>query len=124
VLKLVVSSLKSGPSDIKDPQDSYRGGYDRMAVKALASLRGLWRITRRHLAEVGQPVLAYKSVTDHVVGPASLKLLRSAMPPGQLEVRELADSYHVATLDNDAQSIFAGSLAFVREHSVWAAQAS
>jgi len=118
VLKLVVSSVKSGPSDIKNPQDEYRGGYDRMAVKALASLRGLWRITRRHLAEVSQPVLAYKSVTDHVVGPASLKLLRSALPPGQIEVRELADSYHVATLDNDAQAVFAGSLAFVREHGV------
>ncbi|HXW46935.1 MAG TPA: alpha/beta fold hydrolase [Streptosporangiaceae bacterium] len=117
VLRLVVSSLKSGPADIKNPQDSYRGGYDRVAVKVLSSLPGLWRITRRHLAEVTQPVLAYKSVTDHVVGPASLKLLRSALRPGQLEVRELADSYHVATLDNDAQAVFAGSLDFVRQLS-------
>jgi carboxylesterase len=117
VLRLVVPSLKSGPSDIKNPQDGYRGGYDRVAVKVLASLPGLWRITRRHLAQVTQPVLAYKSVTDHVVGPASLNLLRSVLPSGQLEVRELADSYHVATLDNDAQAVFAGSLAFVRHHS-------
>ena len=35
----------------------------------------------------------------------------------QLTVRECADSYHVATLDNDAAQIFAGSLDFVRAHS-------
>jgi carboxylesterase len=32
-------------------------------------------------------------------------------------VRELPDSYHVATLDNDAVSIFAGSLDFIQAHS-------
>jgi carboxylesterase len=62
-------------------------------------------------------VLALKSTTDHVVGPASLKLLRQALRADQLEVRELANSYHVATLDHDAEAIFAGSLEFVRRHS-------
>ena len=62
-------------------------------------------------------MLVYRSTTDHVVGPASLKLLRGAPAGGQLEVRELADSYHVATLDNDAEVIFTGSLDFVRAHS-------
>jgi carboxylesterase len=34
-------------------------------------------------------------------------------------VREviLEDSYHVATLDNDAEQIFTGSVAFIREHT-------
>jgi carboxylesterase len=32
-------------------------------------------------------------------------------------VRECRDSYHVATLDNDAQAIFTGSLEFVGTHS-------
>ncbi len=31
--------------------------------------------------------------------------------------RELADSYHVATLDNDAEAIFEGSLKFVQDHA-------
>jgi len=52
-----------------------------------------------------------------VVGPGSMKVLRSALPAAQLTVRECADSYHVATLDNDASEIFAGSLDFVRAHS-------
>jgi len=69
-------------------------------------------------------VLVFHSTTDHVVGPASLKLLASALPKDQLEIRELANSYHVATLDNDAEAIFAGSLEFVRRHSRLSAEAA
>jgi carboxylesterase len=81
------------------------------------SLRGLWRVTQAQLAEVTAPVLVYHSTDDHVVGPASLRVLRKALPDEQLEVRECGNSYHVATLDNDAPAIFAGSLEFVRNHS-------
>ena len=62
-------------------------------------------------------MLVYLSTTDHVVGPNSMKVLRATLPAAQLTVRECADSYHVATLDNDAAEIFAGSLDFVRAHS-------
>jgi carboxylesterase len=116
VLRLFIPSLKGIASDIKKEQAT-EFGYARIPVKAAATLPGLWRITREHLGEVTQPVLVYRSVTDHVVGPASLEVLRAALPPAQLEVRELADSYHVATLDNDAEVIFTGSLEFVRAHS-------
>ncbi len=116
VLKLVIPSLKGIGSDIKKEQSSELG-YDRTPVKAAATLPGLWRVTSEHLGEVSQPVLTFKSTTDHVVGPKSLELLRSRLPAGQLEVRELPDSYHVATLDNDAETIFTGSLEFVRTHS-------
>jgi carboxylesterase len=116
VLKVVVPSLKGIASDIKKPQAAELG-YERVPVKAAATLPGLWRVTTRHLADLTQPVLVYHSSTDHVVGPASLRVLRAALPERQLEVRELTDSYHVATLDNDAEVIFTGSLDFVREHS-------
>jgi len=116
VLKHLVPSVKGIASDIKDT-DASEIGYDRTPVKAAATLPGLWKETQRHLSELTQPVLAFKSATDHVVGPASLKLLRQALSANQLEVRELADSYHVATLDHDAEAIFAGSLEFVRMHS-------
>ena len=116
VLKYLVPSIKGIASDIKNP-DSKEAGYDRTPVKAAATLPGLWKATQQHLGELTQPVLVFKSTTDHVVGPASLKLLTDALPPAQIEVRELADSYHVATLDNDAEAIFAGSLEFVRVHS-------
>jgi carboxylesterase len=116
VLALFVPSLKGVASDIKKDGASELG-YPRIPVKAAASLPGLWRTTQAHLSEVTQPVLVFHSTVDHVVGPASLKLLRTALPDDQLEVRDCPDSYHVATLDNDAEAIFAGSLEFVRAHS-------
>ncbi len=115
VLKLLVPSLKGIASDIKREQVT-ESGYDRVPVKAAATLPGLWKVTREHLGELTQPVLVYRSTVDHVVGQASLKLLREAVPPGLLEVRELTDSYHVATLDNDAGVIFTGSLDFIQAH--------
>jgi carboxylesterase len=115
-LKLVVPSVKGITSDIKKAGVT-EAGYRRVPLKAAATLPGLWRLTRAELGKVTQPVLAFRSGTDHVVGPASLELLRAALPAGQLEVRSCPDSYHVATLDNDAQAIFTGSLEFVRAHS-------
>jgi carboxylesterase len=116
VLKFVVPSLKGIGSDIKK-EGAHELSYDRVPVRAAATLPQLWKVTQQQLGEVTQPVLVYRSTTDHVVGPASMKVLRSALPAAQLTVRECANSYHVATLDNDADQIFAGSLDFVRAHS-------
>jgi carboxylesterase len=116
VLKLVVPSLKGVGSDIKK-EGAHELSYDRVPVRAVASLSQVWKLTRRRLADVTQPVLAYHSTTDHVVGPASMRVLQAALPAEQLTVRECGNSYHVATLDNDADEIFAGSLEFVRAHS-------
>ncbi|HUD39983.1 MAG TPA: alpha/beta fold hydrolase [Streptosporangiaceae bacterium] len=115
-LKLLVPSLKGIASDIKKPGVA-EVGYDRVPVKAAATLPGLWKVTTRHLDQVSQPVLVYRSAVDHVTGPANVEILRRALPANQLEVRECPESYHVATLDNDADAIFTGSLDFVRSHS-------
>ena len=116
VMKLFVPSLKPIGSDIKKP-GVQEISYDRVPVKAAATLPRLWRATQAGLDQLSQPVLAYHSTVDHVVGPASLQLLRAALPADRLTVRECENSYHVATLDNDAAEIFAGSLEFVRAHS-------
>jgi carboxylesterase len=116
VLKLVVPSLKGIGSDIKK-EGVHELSYDRVPVRAAATLPQLWKVTQQQLGEVTQPVLVFLSTTDHVVGPASMRVLRAALPAAQLTVRECADSYHVATLDNDAGQIFDGSLEFVRAHS-------
>ena len=116
VMKLIVPSMPGLGSDIKKDGVTELA-YDRVPVKAAATLPGLWRITRQHLDQVRQPVLIYRSSEDHVVGPTNLEILRRALPASQLEVVMCENSYHVATLDNDAEAIFAGSVAFVRAHS-------
>ena len=112
----VVPSVKGVGSDIKK-EGAHELAYDRIPGPAAASLTSLWKQTKQRLGDVSQPVLAYYSSADHVVGPASMRILREALPAGQLTARELGNSYHVATLDNDADEIFAGSLEFVRAHS-------
>jgi carboxylesterase len=114
VLKHVVPSLPGIAGDIKKPGGD-EGGYKRVPVRAAATLPPLWKLTARHLSEVTQPVLVYRSTVDHVVGPASMRVLRAALPAA--EVRPLPDSYHVATLDNDAPEIFAGTVAFIAQHT-------
>ncbi|HEU5385364.1 MAG TPA: alpha/beta fold hydrolase [Streptosporangiaceae bacterium] len=116
VLKHVVRTLPGIASDIAKP-GVREVGYDRVPVRAAATLPKLWSATTRHLGEVTQPVLVYRSAADHVVGPASMRVLRAGIAEGRMTVRELPDSYHVATLDNDAGTIFEGSVKFIQDHS-------
>jgi len=116
VLKVFIPSLKGIGSDIKK-EGSTELAYDRTPIRAASTLPGLWKVTQRDLDKVTAPTLVYHSTEDHIVGPASLAILRKALPATRLEVIECTNSYHVATLDNDAEAIFAGSLDFVRSHS-------
>lgn len=90
--------------------------YDRVPLAAAATLLDLWRDTRSGLPELKQPILVYRSRRDRVVGSASVRILRREATQAPLTVRMCEESRHVATLDNDAEKIFAGSLAFVAEH--------
>ena len=116
VLKHVPLSLPGIASDIKKPGER-EFGYDRVPVRAAATLPRLWEVTTRHLGDVTQPVLVYRSTVDHVVGPASMRVLLQGLATSQVTVRECPDSYHVATLDNDAGAIFEGSVTFVRDNA-------
>jgi carboxylesterase len=57
-------------------------------------------------------VLYFRSTVDHVVDAASQPLITERVS-GTVTLRELPNSYHVATLDNDAQLIFDESAAFI-----------
>jgi len=115
VLKHVIRAIPSIGGDIKNP-DAQEGALKRTPVAAVATLPRMWKTTVAGLSSVTQPVLVYRSTVDHVVGPASMKVLTAALPDA--EVRSLANSYHVATLDNDAPEIFDGTLAFIQKHSI------
>lgn len=108
--------VKSRPgiaSDIKKP-GIVESAYDRTPVAAFASLQQLWKITLAGLGELTAPVLLFRSRDDHVVEPLSARLLHVGASATTLREVVLEDSYHVATLDNDAPQIFAGSVEFIR----------
>jgi carboxylesterase len=117
VLKHLVPSLRGIAGDIKKP-DADEGGYKRIPLRAAATLPAMWTATVARLPEVTQPLLVYRSAVDHVVGPNSMNALRTALP--EVEVRQLGNSYHVATLDNDAPVIFDGTLEWINQHTALA----
>lgn len=116
LLSKVVPSFPPVGNDIKKPGVTELA-YDRLPLKAAASLQKLWALTRSELGRITQPVLVYRSREDHVVEPVSGRLLLEGVSSTEVEERVLEDSYHVATLDNDAPRIFEGSVEFVRRHA-------
>jgi carboxylesterase len=112
-LRLFVPSWTGIASDIKKPGE-VELAYDRIPMKAAYSLSKLWITTRADLGKVTQPILIYRSADDHVVEPDSSALLKEKVASGDVREVVLEDSYHVATLDNDAPTIFEGSVEFVR----------
>jgi carboxylesterase len=66
------------------------------------------------LAKTRVPLLLVHSLQDHVLPRASRELLESSYG-GPLEVLELKASFHVATLDYEAEEIERRSVEFSRE---------
>lgn len=113
VLAPVVPSIRGLGGDV-----AMRGAvelcYDRTPLRALASLRELWQLVRTELGTVRQPLLLYRSAVDHVVEPVNSALVLDRVTGTDITEVVLQDSYHVATLDHDAATIFAGSVEFVQ----------
>jgi carboxylesterase len=113
VLKRVIPSMPGIGNDIKKPgQDEY--GYDRVPLKALGSMLAGWKVVRGDLPKVTQPIVHFRSAEDHVVDPSSSQIIASKVSSRDVTERILENSYHVATLDNDAPAIFEESVEFIR----------
>ncbi len=112
VLQRFVPSLKGVVNDIKKPgQDEV--GYTRLPVKGLYQVTRMWQSVVPDLPRVTQPLLYFQSAEDHVIDQSSADTVLTAVSSRDTERRMLIDSYHVATLDHDADAIFAESAEFV-----------
>lgn len=113
----VLPAWKGVSNDIKKP-GSRELAYARVPLKAAVSLQELWATTRADLAKVEVPILTFRSVVDHVVEPMSGRLLLEGTGSADVTERLLHDSFHVATLDNDAEQIFTESVDWIASHKV------
>ena len=112
VLSRVLSSATAHTNDIKKAgQDEH--AYDRIPVKAVATVPEMWRDVVPRLHTVTQPVLFFHTSVDHTIDASSVQTLRHHIGTADLTDRLLEDSYHVATLDNDAPTVFEESAAFI-----------
>jgi carboxylesterase len=112
LLKWVIPSMPGITNDIKKP-DTVEYGYTRTPLRAAHSMMSSWKLLRTDLAKVTAPILSFRSSIDHVVDPASARVIAAAVSSRDITEQILEDSYHVATLDNDAPTIFEGSAEFI-----------
>lgn len=110
-LRRVVPSLPGVANDIAKPgQDE--GAYLRMPLNALYSLVSAGPQLRADLPKVTSPLLIFKSNVDHTVDTTSLPLIMRTVGSTDVSLIKLERSYHVATLDHDADQIFDTTAAF------------
>ncbi|MDF9812691.1 alpha/beta fold hydrolase [Streptomyces sp. SPB162] len=113
VLRHLVPSVPGITSDIAK-EGGVEIGYDRTPLHAVHSLSRFWKLVRTGLPQVTQPLLLLHSRVDHVVHPSNTAVVLSKVSSGDVTETVLERSYHVATLDHDAEQIFEESYGFIR----------
>jgi len=112
VLQRVVPSLAGVINDMKKPgQDEH--GYPRLPLKGLFQVTRMWKSVVPDLPKVTQPLLYFQSREDHVIDQSSRDTVLAAVSSRDVTHRVLEESYHVATLDHDAETIYDESADFV-----------
>jgi carboxylesterase len=112
VVKHVLASTPGIASDIAKPGERELA-YDRTPLKALHSFVQGWSDVVRDLPQVTQPVLLMRSAVDHVVPAQSSQIVLSRISSKDVTELVLERSYHVATLDHDADVIERESIASI-----------
>jgi len=112
VMKHLVRSVPGIANDIKKPgMDEH--AYTRTPLKAIHTLFRAYPQLIADLPKVTAPMLYFRSPADHVVDAASQPIITSRVSSREIIERSLDNSFHVATLDNDAPQIFEESADFV-----------
>jgi carboxylesterase len=106
-------TIPSIGSDIAMPGQS-GGGYDKTPIAPLLSLFEATETIAPRLSEIDRPALLFSSRSDHVVPTESSDLVERDYG-GPLERVVLERSYHVATLDFDAEVVTSAAVAFAEK---------
>ena len=89
------------------------GGYDGTPLLALLSMAEAGDVLAPRLGELAMPCLLLNSPQDHVVPPSAADYF-VAHATTQIERVTLERSFHVATLDYDAELIETSAVAFAK----------
>jgi carboxylesterase len=114
LLQRVVPSFPGIADDVKmTGEREHELAYDRNPLKSMYSQTRLWAEVSRDLAEITQPVLLLHSRVDNIVPVASSAYFLEHISSTDVTEIWLENSYHVATLDNDAPLIHDESVRFI-----------
>lgn len=112
LLKWVLPGVPGVGNDIAKP-DADEKPYPRVPLKALASLVAFQRRVRADLGKVTVPTLVFTSRQDHTVDPGNTQIVLDGIAASDVEQVWLERSYHVATLDYEAEEVAQRTAAFV-----------
>jgi carboxylesterase len=116
VLRVFTRTKRLKTNDINKPGHD-EVAYDRAPVVTLSTLGELLKTAESELPQVRQPLLVFNSPQDHLVKPANSELIMRRAGSQDKELVRLANSFHVATLDHDAELIRERVLAFARANA-------
>jgi carboxylesterase len=84
-------------------------------VPAALEMAALTKVARSELPGIRQPVVVFRSGTDHVIPRGNAKRTLRRIGSARAELVECPRSYHVVTLDHDAPLVRDRVLAFARD---------
>jgi carboxylesterase len=113
VLDRVLPPLPGVANDIARPGPDELA-YPKVPLRAAASLIALQEHVRGDLDRVTAPLLVCTSQVDHVVDPHDSAIILDGVGSPHTEQVWLERSFHVATLDYDADLIVERTLGFLR----------
>ncbi len=113
-LKYFIPSVKGRGTDVAAPNPP-RHSYGRTPLRALHSLQKLWRVVRRDLHLIDQPLMIGYSINDHVVNPKFSEILIDNV--SSMDIREVVfeRSFHNVALDYDLPILVEESVNFISE---------
>src|SRR5262245_25458181 len=86
-----------------------------MPVPAIAQMAAMLKHVRAALPEIRQPIVVFRSGTDHVIPRSNADRVLERIGSERRELVPCPNSYHVVTLDYDAPLVQERVLEFARE---------
>lgn len=114
IISKIFPFLPGGDSDVAKPGAPVHT-YKKIPLRALNSLRKLWRQVERDLYLVDLPLMVAYSVNDHVVHPVCSETIIDNV--FSIDIREVIfeESFHNVALDYEADLLVEQSLIFIED---------
>ena len=110
----VIRDWKGIANDIARPGQEEQG-YERTPVAAIAELSEMMRFVRSALPEIHQPIVVFRSATDHVIPSSNATKVLRRIGSARKQLVPCPNSYPVLPLDHDAPLVRERVLAFAKQ---------
>jgi carboxylesterase len=114
LIKNFIPSTKTGPMDVKK-SISKRMSYDRMPLRALDSLRHLWRNVEENLYLIDLPLMVSYSIDDHVIHPINSEAIIDNVYSTDIREVIFEESFHNVAWDYDSDLLIEESIRFIHD---------